>query len=346
MTDRTIKATLAAALIRRFPGAPTAALARMLCAEYPLEFPKVEGARWHLRYARGACGDAHRQWRSGPRASAPPIIRSRADIEAAICHRLGLPVPEPADFTPISLPPEVKRWLILADIQVPFHDPPALDAVLTWAKKDARKNGRFDGLLLNGDIQDCYQLSSFIRDPKYRDFDAETTDCMRLISVFRRELKPKRIIWKAGNHENRLNNYLCSHAPELKNVANLTFPGLLELEKHGITWIDWGRPIRHHNLFILHGDEYPQAPVSPVNPARGVLLKTFGCVLVAHSHRTSEHSEQTIDGTTLTCWSMGCLCSLTPVYRPIQRWNHGFTVLNTRGDWSLSNHRIIKGAVK
>ena len=105
-------------------------------------------------------------------------------------------------------------------------------------------------------------------------------------------------------------------------------------------------PIGVGKLLIIHGHEFGGGFSSPVNPARGAYLKAKDCVLMGHEHRTSEHTEQSALGTTVTCWSMGCLCNLRPAYRPFNKWNHGFATLDLSGpDWRIENKRIVDGRV-
>ena len=44
---------------------------------------------------------------------------------------------------------------------------------------------------------------------------------------------------------------------------------------------------------------------------------------------------------------MGCLSELTPMYRPINKYNHGFgfVVLKKNGDFTVFNKRVVDGNV-
>jgi hypothetical protein len=100
-------------------------------------------------------------------------------------------------------------------------------------------------------------------------------------------------------------------------------------------------------LCILHGHEWVKGLVNPVNPARGAFLRTIDCTLVGHGHRTSQHTETSTTGRQITCYSLGCLCQLHPDYAVLNRWNHGFGVLDTTqaGEWRFVNYRILGGKV-
>jgi hypothetical protein len=50
----------------------------------------------------------------------------------------------------------------------------------------------------------------------------------------------------------------------------------------------------------------------------------------------------------ITTWSLGCMCELHPPYMPLNKWNHGFAIvdLDDNGtDFEVRNKRILKGKV-
>jgi hypothetical protein len=49
----------------------------------------------------------------------------------------------------------------------------------------------------------------------------------------------------------------------------------------------------------------------------------------------------------MACWSVGCLCNLTPAFRPVNDWNHGFAIVyyHEDGTFSVENKTIIEGMV-
>ena len=51
---------------------------------------------------------------------------------------------------------KVKRYVVLSDIQIPFQDDSALEVAYKLIK-DIKP----DGVILNGDITDCYAISDF-----------------------------------------------------------------------------------------------------------------------------------------------------------------------------------------
>ena len=59
------------------------------------------------------------------------------------------------------------------------------------------------------------------------------------------------------------------------------------------------------------------------------------------------YGEKTADDKYIHSWTLGCLCDMTPDYMPINQWNHGFAVLELKGnDFTVNNLRIVNGEIK
>jgi len=99
-------------------------------------------------------------------------------------------------------------------------------------------------------------------------------------------------------------------------------------------------------LYGIHGHEYIGGISAPVNPARGLFLRGKVSCFQGHNHQTSEHTEPTMSGKMITTWSIGCLSELHPAYMPLNKWNHGFAIIDTDGrNYEFRNKRIYKGEV-
>lgn len=65
-----------------------------------------------------------------------------------------------------------------------------------------------------------------------------------------------------------------------------------------------------------------------------------------HNHQVSEHTEPDMNGRIVTTWSQGCLCELHPEYLPINKWAHGFAIVDIdKEDFQVRNKRIFKGKI-
>jgi hypothetical protein len=157
---------------------------------------------------------------------------------------------------------------------------------------------------------------------------------------------------EGGNHEERLARNVWKDAPELACVRLpdgspcVDLGVLLDYDGFGIEGVGNKQPILlGEHLYVLHGHEFRAPMTNPVNPARGLFLRTKTNAICGDMHQTSQHTESGLDHT-ISTWSIGCLCNLRPAYMPLNKWNHGFAVVEShRGSWSVTNHKIINGKV-
>lgn len=253
--------------------------------------------------------------------------------------RTHVPASVPSNYSPFQIDTPGK-WLVLSDLHLPYHDVPAVKAALA-----AGRRAKCAGILLNGDVLDSHELSRFDRDPSAPRYIAERDCALAFLAHVRRLFPNARLVFKAGNHDDRLTSYILRHAPALFGLVSLA--ELLRLAEQGIEYVGDKRPVRLGKLNVLHGHEYPGGAASPVNPARGLFLKARSVALCGHHHQTSEHHEPDVTGQPQAAWSTGCLCQLHPEYMPLNKWNHGFAVVHVAADgaFSVHNHRILRGKV-
>lgn len=315
-------------ILAKCPNIANLTLARILARDHPALFKDVEAARLKIRYHRGSQG---------------VLNRGHVERGSGLISRLDLPAPEAPSFAPVELPASVERWLTIADLHIPYHSNEAIRLAIETGREH-----KCDGLFILGDLLDCYQLSSYVKDPRRRGFGDELDNVADFLDYAQSRLHPKEIVWRAANHEYRLERYLMLKARELLmlDIGDTVFSlrSWLNLDKRGIKWIGRGNPVRHRRLNFMHGDEW-RGFTTPVNPARSVFLRSGECTVVAHCHVTSEHTGVTLRGVTNTCWSLGCLCDLHPEYMPATSWNHGFGILDAKDNWRFHNYRIVNGEV-
>lgn len=193
---------------------------------------------------------------------------------------------------------------------------------------------------------DCYSLSNFNKEPNRTRFNEEIQITRGFFETLRKNFKDAKIIYKIGNHEERLWSYLVQKAPEIFDLDELKIENLLKLDELKIDLVDKKRVTKYNKLHIIHGHEYRFAISNPVNPARGLFLRTKQSAVCFHFHQTSEHTEPTIDGSLIGTYSVGCLCGLTPEYMPLNRWNHGFAIVGSDEEFfTVDNKRIINGKI-
>jgi hypothetical protein len=85
-----------------------------------------------------------------------------------------------------------------------------------------------------------------------------------------------------------------------------------------------------------------------VNPARSTFVKTLESVLIGHFHKSSTHSETSMWGSLKVTESIGCLCGMHPQFMRINKWGHGFAIVDLSiktGEYQVGNYKIIDGKV-
>ncbi len=327
MGKQTLKGEIIKEMLKLYPNHPSLALARKIYAENIEVFKSVEQVRSSIRYYRGANGSYCRE--------------DLSDHEHAIAwNKYKLPESDGEDYDAYHILGE-QKILILSDIHVPYHDIGAIEVALDYAK-----DRDITTVLLNGDIIDFHQLSYFMKDPRKRHVKGELDALKSLLLTIRKTFPKAKIVYKIGNHEERLENYLKTKAPELLDVMDWELDNYISQDL-GIEWVSDKRIIKAGKLNILHGHELKINAIN-VNPARTTFLKTYENTIIGHSHRTSEHTESSLDGDIVTCWSIGTLCWLHPQWNPINRWNHGFATVRVDegGYFNVKNRRIINGEVR
>lgn len=303
---------------------PVRKLARIMYNENKERFQDVESARSALRYIEGKYG---KKYKSIPRKPDRPK------------NPYKLPESDEAVYEPHIL--KSKRVLVMSDIHIPYHSIEAVTAVLDFAKKE-----KPDTILLNGDTIDFFQLSRFCKEPKKRSF-AHELDAFKQFFVTLNKIFPNaKKIFKLGNHEERYNHFLWMKAGELDGVDEFNLENIIKARAEGIEVVGEKRIIKAGGLNVIHGHEFVTSSFSPVNVARGLFLKGKVSAMQGHNHATSEHTEPNMDGGIVTTFSTGCLCELHPAYMPINKWNHGFAMVDIDGkNFEVRNKRIYKGKI-
>ena len=323
-------------MIKRFPNTPSMTLAKKIMGESPEMFTSIEAARSAIRYFRGAIGSRHRKHAD------KTLVR---EFDESLFNPFGLPTSDESEFIPFILPSDCQRVLGLFDIHVPYHSIDALTAAIEFGL-----DKRVDTIFIGGDLIDFYSLSSFEKDPRRRSFREEIDAAKNVLEVLRREFPDALMFYQLGNHEERFERYMRVKAPELLDMDQWRLSEILGCDQLGIEVIDGKRVAKLGQLNILHGHEFGRGGASSsVNPARGLFNRANSSAICGHHHQTSEHVEPNLNGDLINTWSVGCLCELSPDYRPINRWNHGVIFIECDHDndgWvTVDNRRIINGSI-
>jgi hypothetical protein len=322
--------------LRDYPQMPHRALARMLYKKDAGAWGSLDACYNQIRYWGGCRGDKLRS-QIPPENIRPPEIG-----EGFQNNPLGLPPEFNDKWEPMAFPVKAGKGLVLCDPHMPYHD---INAI-TLAIRHGQEKGCKDFVLLLGDIHDNKDLSKFDKDPGVRDYAKELDSVKTLLDVLQREFPNAQLIYKKGNHELRTDYFLRRKAPELWGMKNFIWENYLGLKERGVISVPADVPMTVGKLNIIHGHELRGASTA-VNAARGAYLKANECVLVAHWHRSSMHTETSFSRRFDVAWSVGCLCNLTPDWCRINKWNQGFATLEIDGkDFHIENERIIDGNIR
>lgn len=308
----------------KFPDFPNLKLARIIYEREKPLFNSVEQIRAIVRAIQGQRGGnttkhTHKQ---DPRPYNP----------------YKLPESDESTFEPFIL--KHKRILGLFDIHAPYHSISAITAALDYAKKE-----KPDAVVLGGDFFDFHGLSKYMTDPRKKNFAEELEIGCQLLTAIQKATNCK-IYYKYGNHDERYQHYLWMKAGELNGVEDFKLETIISKRVSGITFIGDKRIMKAGELNIVHGHEFASSIISPVNIARGLYLRAKANSICGHHHRSSEHTEQDINGKIVTTWSVGCLSELHPQYMPINSWNHGFCIIDVDGkNFEVRNKRIWEGKI-
>lgn len=276
------------------------------------------------------------------------------------------PVIQPAPVYRLPAPKATKRradgWetaVILPDIQAgyfrnaagglePIHDEAAL-AVALGVCRDADP----DVVVLVGDNMDACEFGKYRTSPAYQQTTQATIDRLGLLCAEIRASSPRaRVVWIAGNHEERLPNYLLdnaraafglrkANAPESWPVMSV--PYLCHFDRYQIEYLP-GYPASsfwiNDRLRVIHGDKVR----SGGSTAHGYLATEKVSVIYGHIHRReyAARTREDRDGPKeIMAASPGCLARIDGVVpstkggtdldgRPIQRhedWQSGLAVV-------------------
>ena len=228
------------------------------------------------------------------------------------------------------------KFVVLSDIHFPYHDEKALKAVYNFLS-----NTHVDTIILNGDILDFYDVSSFDKDPDRINSLQKEIDMAQKFFKKLRGLAPKaKIVFVKGNHEDRIERYLKKH-PELYSLDALKLPNLLNLDNYAIEYKDKG--FKLGSLKIIHGDMVRKFSGYT---ARGELEKHDSSGISSHTHRGGVYYYRTPERY-LAWFESFCLCDLNPEYISEPNWQQGFLYGYVEKDsFAVTPIPIVDGKIK
>ncbi len=274
----------------------------------------------------------------------PTLARKRAALPPGKHERVGepdtadLPASHHTDFRPFSVD-TAGSWLVMGDVHCPYHDRPTIAA----AVKEGKRRG-IVGVILNGDVMDSAEISRHDKDPSAPRYVEEVKVTRQFLAYIRAQFPKADVIYKDGNHEDRLPRYIFNNSPALFGLECLTLRSLLDLDGLGVAWVTDQRTIALGKLPVIHGHEYGKGG-GGAHPSKWLFNKAHASALCGHLHRTDEFGVTDVKGRQIRTWSVGCACDLKPRWLRNNNWGHGcaFVDVANDGTYSVSNLRMFNG---
>lgn len=216
----------------------------------------------------------------------------------------------------------MKLWLIMNDIQIPWHDKPVLDLAVRFVEYL-----KPHGVILNGDVVDCYALSKFSKNPTGPEsLDIEIKYAEKLMARLAKVTQVR--WWLGGNHEDRLRKHVWNH-PDIFKVVQSTptqyqFSSLFRLQHHGFGWKDYGGAVWLGKLLVTHGSIVRK---HSGDTARAHFVKYGVPVMIGHTHRLGAYYHSDLSGPSVA-FENGCLCRLDPEYDQNPNWQQGLSIVH------------------
>lgn len=221
-----------------------------------------------------------------------------------------------------------KKRVSLGDIHMPYHDRRAVRFALEYIRATQPS-----GVDLLGDLQDCYSISSYDKNPsRLRSFKKELKVVREFLVDLRKVAPDADIRLLLGNHEDRLRKFLWRHAPELVGVKvagtdteAISFHHLLGLDELKIRSYPYGASYSIEGLTYLHGNKIRRGGG---NTVRQHIQEGGYSVIMGHSHRLSSVALR-LHNKIVRGYENGCLCTLNQEYLlGLPDWQQGFSVVD------------------
>lgn len=217
----------------------------------------------------------------------------------------------------------MSKTIIIPDLHAPFHDERVWSCILNAARGIKAEN-----CVIIGDFGDCYSISFYSKPPDrknllHHEIGSIKHERDRLLRIGFDE-----VIYCEGNHEFRLERYLCDRAPALYGLVSskdLLLDGVKGVKPK---WVPYRSHIRRGKVLYAHDIGY-----AGVYAGRHTLAAAGTNIVFGHSHRAG----LVFDGTHLNerrfslnvGWA-GDINQVDYMHRARTKdWQHGFGFIQT-----------------
>lgn len=230
----------------------------------------------------------------------------------------------------IDLETKIKNGLVIvgSDIHIPFQDDDAVDSFIEYCKKK-----KPEVIVLNGDVLDMFMLSKFTKGEGRNPLE-EITMCRELLASLRNACPNAEIYYIIGNHENRLEKYVLTKAPELASLIEDVF-SIIKTEDFKIRGC--ASLTINDNFVCKHGTLLGnKSGLSAIKEMENAYMSGA----TGHTHRLCKYIARK-SGKKFVWIETGCLCDLNPEYMVNPNWQAGFAELIFK-DGKLYHSRVIE----
>jgi hypothetical protein len=178
-------------------------------------------------------------------------------------------------------------------------------------------------LVINGDVNDFFQLSRFNTGHEREDFLQLEIDAANAIRQrFRKAAPNARLIETEGNHDNRIRSYVVKNAKALHSLRVLDPAALFDHDKLDIQWFPGAGFRLRPSFLVKHGTLVRGESAAT---AKAELASAGISGVSGHTHRLGTYRRA---GYQTKQWTEGgCLCRLDPDYITGQpNWTQGLVV--------------------
>lgn len=232
---------------------------------------------------------------------------------------------------------ELQTALIIPDTHRPFHHAKAYNLMLEVAS--------FVGvseIYILGDYADFYSVSSHSRDPRiFSMISDEVVDVLAGLEELDQVFPDAKKYFIQGNHEWRLERYLCDKAPALFGITSTEH--LLEInQRPKWTFVPYGP----NQAIKIMGSKLTARHEPLANSAKATASKALCSLVYGHIHRIEESHIVGLDGTNHVCFSVGWLGDkrkgeIFGYTKGHQQWQLGFGLVHVHKASGLFYHQKI-----
>jgi UDP-2,3-diacylglucosamine pyrophosphatase LpxH len=212
----------------------------------------------------------------------------------------------------------MKLALLIPDTHKPYEDKKAYNLMMSIASQMD-----VDEVIILGDYADFYSVSSHAKDPSvFNMLTKEVESVLDGLDEIDKTFKNAKKIFIEGNHEYRLERYLCDKAPALFGVTSTEH--LLKLnQRPGWRFV----PYSPHQSHKVLGSHLTARHESLGTSAKATSQKALCSLVYGHIHRIEESHMVGLDGTNHVAFSVGWLGD--------KRKDKIFSYVKTHWQWQL-----------